>query len=119
MILVSQRCADLKHIVAVMLETESGCVISHEKMTHSGNTYIQYLIESLLLGLTGARDFYDEIMAAVESLKSSASSYINRLKGKSLACIAAVIKREYFVSTIGYQWERVVCEWKEPIAVTP
>ena len=49
MIEVSQMCADLKHIIAVMLETESGLVISHEKMVHSDNTYIQYLIESLLL----------------------------------------------------------------------
>lgn len=119
MILVSQLCADLKHIIAVMLETESGCVISHEKMAHSGNTYIQYLIESLLLGLTGARHFYKVVMSAAESLKGSATGYINRLKGKSLACIAAVIKRERFVSAIGYLWERVVGEWKEPIAKTP
>ena len=119
MILVSQMCADLKHIMAVMLETESGCVISHEKMAHSGNTYIQYLIESLLLGLSSARHFYNAVMAAAKSLQASATSYINRLKGKSLACIAAVIKRERFVSTIGYQWERVLCEWKEPIAKTP
>lgn len=118
MILVSQMCADLKHIIAVMLETESGLVISHEKPDHSGNTYIQYLIESLLSGLTSTRHFYDVVTAAAVSLKGSTTSYINRLKGKSLACIAAVIKRERFVSAIGYQWERVVCEWKEPIAET-
>ena len=79
MILVSQMCADLKHIIAVMLETESGLVISHEKLAYSGNTYIQYLIESLLLGLTRARHFYDVVTAAAGSLKGLTTSYINRL----------------------------------------
>lgn len=96
-------CADLKHIIAVMLETESGLVISHEKPALSGNTYIQYLIESLLLGLTSAQHFYAVVTAAAVSLKGSATSYINRLKGKRLACIATVIKRERFVSAVGYQ----------------
>ena len=106
MIELAQMAADLKHILAVVLETETRSVISHEKMAHSGNIYVQYLIESLLLGLASARHFYSVLISAAGDLRGSATSYVNRIRGKSLRIITDIISRERFVSTIGYQWNK-------------
>lgn len=115
MIELAQMAADLKHILAVVLETETSHVISHEKMAHSGNVYVQYLIESMLMGLTSARHFYRVLIAAAKDLRGSATSYINRIRGKSLRSIADIISRERFVSTIGYQWDKTESQWVEPM----